>query len=385
MKRFLQFSLVGVILSSSLACVSKNNGSADSASNGSDLTASGSESEIKSSKTVPSFPYQKYLDSIGEDEAFPYIGDDGNGFNAISHKIRYPEMPGNLRQSLFADSLLQLYNTVLAYNTVAYDISTGERYLEEEKRVKQVAAALDAVNLSGIDNVEIKNAIADLSKVSADLLRHGQYPNGQNSFPEVDRFYSAYNNIYDTFLDTHLAAGEYEPSAVLDNYAEIHEKALSRSPNVRDELLQMVLQENNFERKCILAREFAISNFDSSLYDNIEEFISVLDEILRSDEYSPMKHELWLMWRTGLQLYLFGGRSNDSAMYNLFYNDMRNLVALNFISHLKENPHDSVAFLNFFRLVKEPNIVRNSSFFLGNNANINQMELYYEKLNKEEE
>lgn len=56
---------------------------------------------------IPSFPYQVYLDSMVEDQWAPNIGDDGEGFEAISHKIRYPEMLDTLTLSHFADSLLQ--------------------------------------------------------------------------------------------------------------------------------------------------------------------------------------------------------------------------------------------------------------------------------------
>lgn len=41
------------------------------------------------------------------------------------------------------------------------------------------------------------------------------------------------------------------------------------------------------------------------------------------------------MWRTALQKNILRGPSNDSAMFNLFYNDMRNRIALIYIGYLK--------------------------------------------------
>ena len=49
-----------------------------------------------------SFPYQSYLDNMGEDESFPTIGKDGEGFNAISDNIMYPVLPDSLSASLYA-------------------------------------------------------------------------------------------------------------------------------------------------------------------------------------------------------------------------------------------------------------------------------------------
>ena len=107
---------------------------------------------------APQFPYQSYLDSVdaNEDEIFPTIGDDGNGFNAISHKIRYPQIPDSLSLNHFADSLLQFYNIVLAFNTMAYDIGTAERYMSESDSGLEQADALYSINLSGISDREIK-------------------------------------------------------------------------------------------------------------------------------------------------------------------------------------------------------------------------------------
>lgn len=55
------------------------------------------------SMTALAFPYQAYLDNMGENEYFPTIGNDGQGFDAISHNIVYPEMPDTLSLSLYAD------------------------------------------------------------------------------------------------------------------------------------------------------------------------------------------------------------------------------------------------------------------------------------------
>ena len=74
------------------------------------LSSCGGNTKINREVKIPAFPYQAYLDSLEaqEDEVFPTIGDDGNGFNAISHKIRYPEMPDTLSLSHFASLVFEL-------------------------------------------------------------------------------------------------------------------------------------------------------------------------------------------------------------------------------------------------------------------------------------
>lgn len=91
------------------------------------------------------------------------------------------------------------------------------------------------------------------------------------------------------------------------------------------------------------------------------------------------------MWRCMLQINIFSNRSNDSAMYNLFYNQMRNQVALVYIAHLKTHYHDKLAFKEFARLTITYNIVRNSECMFGNNGNLEDMELFYSVFQSEKD
>lgn len=329
---------------------------------------------------VPSFPYQAYLDSMGEDEYFPTIGDDGGGFAAISNNIRYPEMPDTLALSHFADSLLQLYNIAIAFNTVAYDVSTAERYIDEADFGLEQADALDSINISGIHYPEIKEALVKLSRKAAQWIRSGKKPNEQRNV-EVEEFYEVFNAFRNPLFDAHLSDIEFKPYEILEDYASIHSMAISDTASFRSELLQQVLRESDFNKKCVLAREFAYANYKSPYRDD-KELVAVIDPILRSNKYSPLLSELWLMWRTALQKNILRGPSNDSAMFNLFYNDMRNRIALIYIGYLKTHPHDKLAFNKFATLSMEYNITRNSGCLFGNNSLLNEMSLYDEIWNK---
>ena len=325
---------------------------------------------------APAFPYQTYLDSIGEDESFPTIGNDGSGFDAISNNICYPEMPDTLSSSLFADSLLQFYNMAIAFNTIAYDVSTAERYMSEADFMLEHADALDSINVDGIHDPKIKGALVKLSKKAGMWIRVGKKPNEQQN-EEVGEFYDLFNAFINPLFEAHMSDEEFNPAEIVEDYANIHSKAISDTATFRSELLQQVLRESDFGKKCVFAREFAYANYKSPYRDD-KELVAVIDPILRANNYSPLLGELWLMWRTALQIDIFGGPSNYSAMYNLFYNDMRNRIALVYIAYLKTHPYNKLAFSKFATLAMEYNITRNSEYPFGNNSVLDEMSLYYE-------
>ena len=325
------------------------------------------------------FPYLTYLDNMGEDECFPTIGNDGQGFNAISHNVVYPELPDTLSRSHYADSLLQLYNIVMAFNAIAYDVSTAERYMDDDDFGLEQADALDSLNVSGIHDPEIKGLLVKLGRKAGMWIRSGNKPNEQQN-DEVREFYKVFNSFMNPLFESHLSEEEFNPSEILEDYANIHSKAISNT-TFRNELLQQIIQESDFSKKCVLAREFAYANYKSPYRDD-KELISVIDPILRANKYSPLLGELWLIWRTALQKNIFSGPSNDSAMYNLFYNDMRNRVALVYIAYLITHPHDKLAFSKFAYLAMEYNITRNSPCYFGNNSILDEMTIYDEVWNK---
>lgn len=169
----------------------------------------------------------------------------------------------------------------------------------------------------------------------------------------MEEFYEVFNAFRNPLFDAHLSDIEFKPSEILEDYASIHSMAISDTASFRSELLQQVLRESDFNKKCVLAREFAYANYKSPYRDD-KELVAVIDSILRSNKYSPLLSELWLMWLTTLQKNILSGPSNDSAMFNLFYNDMRNRIALIYIGYLKTHPHDSVCAAMNRRIQQSP-------------------------------
>ena len=330
---------------------------------------------------IPAYPYENIdeNDSHDENNWSAVVGDDGNGFYPISKYIRYVEIPETCHNKQLADSLALYYNSVLAFNTGAYDVGTVSRYITEDNLdFKDYANALDSINISGITDTEFSNVIKQICHEAAKEIYKRNDPN-EKSYEIVSVFYDKFNSLENNLIDSKLNDDfEFDPRSVVKNYDDIHKKAVSDTTNYREILLRETLLEEDFVKKTVYAREFANANYKNSKLRNDKELVAIIDSILKSGNYSPLLGELWLVWRTAMQLHNLGSPSNDGPMYNLFYNDMKNKVAMTYINHIVENPQDQVALVEFARLVHTLNIVRNSQCMFGNNANLDEMNLYEE-------
>lgn len=197
------------------------------------LLSCNNNKSTKDNLCPPEFPYQEYLDATGDANAFPVIGDDGDGFNAISHNIRYPELPESLRMSQFADSLLQYYDIALAYNTMAYDTGTAIRYMSESGSGIEYADALDSINLDPIKSLEIKKQLREITGNAARWIREGIDPNSQED-EAIDRFYDAFNPFVASLLATDYWKMSSTPTMSLRIMTRfIQERSLTPHPSVR--------------------------------------------------------------------------------------------------------------------------------------------------------
>lgn len=337
---------------------------------------SNSEAEVSTIQfiDIPEFPYRDTV-TVDEnsDDDWQILGGE-NGLEGISDKIRYPELPERLRDNPYADSLLQLYNQVLAYNTLAYDVTTATWFINNyDGAGVDIIRSLENINLAGIKDKEIRDALKSAACESSAWLQKGEDPN-DHEINAVGRYYDRFDEINRTLIESHIDRNErFEPAYYIQNYDTIHFGAMEGDGELRKELALKALNESDFTTACIFAREFAYANYQTPETDD-EELVAVVDTLLKKGEYSPLLNELWLIWRTAMQFY-FGGMSNDSQIFNLFYNDMRNTVALNYISHMADNPEDKLAFRHFYTIIMEHNIVRGYCL-VGNSAIFDDMDIY---------
>ena len=230
--------------------------------------------------------------------------------------------------------------------------------------------------MSGIDNEELSDAFLALSQAIAKDVRNGQRTD-TICYDEILQLHGVMDKLFGDFVDLHRTRTNYNYSKYVADYDKMHAKAITDTTHYRDELLQMVFNEEDFEKQCIYAREFAYANYHNLNGEPVD-VVAVIEPLLLTTKYSPLLFDLWLIWRTALQGGVLSGISNDSSMYNLFYNGMRRRVAYRYITRLNENPHDELAFNGLLRLIYRSSITRNSNCYVGNNCFLDQMDLYGE-------
>ena len=270
------------------------------------------------------------------------------------------------------DSLALYYNARLAYNTAAYDLSTISRYLNDRDKTPFINS-FDSINVEAISDFKLREVLKNVGKDVANVLRSGNDPS-EVALPSVQKYNELIDHFEDNLFAGQLNHDEYDPTTVINGYAKIHGDAIDDSVNHFKDLLQLTLGETDFQKKCVYAMELAKCGHTNG--EGQQAVTTIIDSLLLSGEYSPLLRELWLIWRANLQMYLFSGRSNDSAMYNLFYNDMKNRVAGTYLVRIKSNPEDKIALKEFFRLANEGNVTRDSGTLLGNNCILDEMRIY---------
>ena len=302
------------------------------------------------------------------------LGDDGNGFVPISDMLDPLKFEGK-KNSKFVDTLVWLYNATQLLDAMIYDCSTIDRY-NGDFDPKPFADAISGIDVSGIDHEVLSDAFLALSQAIAKDVRNGQRTD-TIYYDEILQLHRVMDKLFGDFVDSHRTRVSYNCSEYVANYDKMHAKAIADTAHYRDELLQMVFDEEDFEKQCIYAREFAYANYHNLNGETVD-VVAVIEPLLLTTEYSPLLFDLWLIWRTALQGGVLSGISNDSSMYNLFYNGMRRRVAYRYITRLNENPHDGLAFNGLLRLIYRSSITHNSNCYVGNNCFLDQMDLYGE-------
>lgn len=324
----------------------------------------------------------RYLDYVTDTANYVghylILGDDGNGFVPISDMLE-PLKFEEKRNSKFVDTLVWLYNATQLLDVMIYDCSTIDRY-NEDFNPKLYADAISGIDVSGIGDEELSDAFLALSQAIATDIRNGQRTD-TIYYDEIRQLHGVMDKLFDNFVDSRYKDVVCDCSKYVADYETIHAKSIADTAHYREELLQMLFDEEDFEKQCVYAREFAYANYHNMNGKTVD-VVAVIEPLLSTAEYSPLLFDLWLMWRTALQSGVLSGISNDSSMYNLYYNGMRRRVAYRYITRLNENPLDKLAFNGLMRLIYKSSITRNSGCYVGNNSFLDQMELYGEYMKR---
>lgn len=144
-------------------------------------------------------------------------------------------------------------------------------------------------------------------------------------------------------------------------------------------LKMMAQQALDFDRKCLYTIELA----HQSRYDEAHPALPMLEELMVAKQYSRYLHEVWRTWRCVKQIGI--SPSRDGMIPNLEYNQMRFRCLNTVLRQIIDHPKDIMAINQFLFMASYDNIIRYSSYMFGNSAPLEQMVLFPEILEDNED
>ena len=123
---------------------------------------------------------------------------------------------------------------------------------------------------------------------------------------------------------------------------------------------------SNFDEQCSLWRNWA--NCKKSAIED-DWLIGVGMALMKSGNYSPVLHRIWITWRALCQSHFFGA-SRDSSIPNNFYNEYRKMCYVSCLKRIEKHPKDIYAMNCAAALGGRTNMNRFGQNYFGNEAMI---------------
>ena len=151
-----------------------------------------------------------------------------------------------------------------------------------------------------------------------------------------------------------------------------------------DEQLKVILGElaacQNFDEQCSLWRNWADCN-KSDMEDDW--LVGVGIALMKSGNYSPILHRIWITWRSICQS-AFYGSSRDSAIPNQYYNEFRKLCYMSCLKRIATHPDDCYAMSCAAAIGGRTNMNRFGMNYFGNECMIEGMMMMPKRYNFED-
>lgn len=200
-----------------------------------------------------------------------------------------------------------------------------------------------------------------------------------------DRVWNAYTSYADALssryaLDHYGKITEKDVVRYMDikqfipNYDSIYDLRRKQSEENEHYLLLMAEQTPNFDRECLYTVEYA----HQRRHEEPHKAIPMLEKLMTSGKFSRYLHEVWRTWRCLRQV--AESPSRDGMILNMEYNKMRYRCLNTILQQIIKNPQDIYAINDFCFLATYDNIIRYSEFMFGNSAPLEQMMLFSEIL-----
>ena len=262
-----------------------------------------------------------------------------------------------------ARQLVDMYNYSVVWRNLYTDLDLSWRLWTNECNTEEFEYLRDAVlamDCSMLMDTNMAHLADSLKQSVAQVIMDSAYLDYVYYF---NRFMLPGLECYDRFLSECESEEDVdEPYALyVDNYDELKAMRMKNDSVHQEKLLAMIAAEEDINRKCVYAMEYAHSSDQGPNFDSA---IPVLVEMMCMGEYSPILSDIWRTWRTMQAMQM--GMSRDSAIPNLQYNALRRIVANTMINHIMEYPEDHMAIKMFTSLALCDNINRHCEYLFGN-------------------
>lgn len=285
----------------------------------------------------------------------------------------------NLPNTPLVSDLIDAYNGFLILNSIVCDFELWDRNLNPY--AKDTITQMDC---SIIKNDTIRLAAQHYKKQILSILSSDSLKTDTTSFNRVTDEYSKFktalidkyhvNNYGELSEETYWKI--YDKSNMISNYDSIH--SLDKTDSLTALYLkEQIEKETDFDKKCIYTLEYVHTEETDSI-------LKLLENLMRSDQYSIYLYETWRYWRCLLQDWEYGS-SKDSDIPNNIYNQMRMVCANTILNYIVEHPNDIMAINQFIILSAQDNIYRYGSYPYGNQNIIEKAKLFPERYESLEE
>ena len=293
-------------------------------------------------------------------------------FEDTSFVLRVPEYAGS-KQPFLANAE-DFYNScALSWNVWSnYEVWYRGHTADLLRYDDEVKNSIEAVSVNIINDKDVRKAAQDFKDSILKLMKSepDDWDEDVNpieqliSFSDVveSKAYKFYNDE-ETFVESLDSVMDIAEGMVMDKFQHYLDA-------IEDDQVQVMLGElatcRNFDEQCSLWRNWANCN-KSSIDD--EWIVAVGSALMKSGNYSPILHRIWITWRA-INQGLYFGSSRDSSIPNQYYNEYRKMCYVSCLKRIERHPNDIYAMNCAAAIGGRTNMNRFGQNYFGNEAMI---------------
>lgn len=272
--------------------------------------------------------------------------------------------------------LADAYNCAVVWRSTYSDMEKVWRFHPERELCIPLCELLDGfcfLDCSHIQDSTMRAKSDTLAQISMraakDTTIDFEWHHQEYMMAAIERYHTNnFGTLTDEMYDSLIDCNNY-----VSNYELLAQKRMQDDSLHQAELLQLLQNEQDINRRCIYAIEYAHSSSDGPHFIDAAPY---LVDVMLAGEYSLYLNDVWRTWRAMMTTMM--GMSRDSHIPNWKYNKMRKVCAMTTLEHIRNNPDDIVAINNFVVMAYTVNIHRFGNFMFGNQNVMDQMTMFPE-------